>query len=584
MPNLKQGSKLSIRSQLPPDIKLTLEVIPQWRDDGHLIFQQFLPRGQNATLKREHEATMDVQSTERSSGQSDDVEVTIGLQRLQGVSELQPARGDSESMQGRIGFANRNYAAGENDRPDLYMNENKDETFNKSNTTKDCADSNDDGDNESLSGIILTAKVPEKLDLSAKIESGDIVIQSKLEGDMNVHTANGDVRCSKLRGEKIDIYVGNGGIVHASNLIEAETLNINLAHPGRLRAKMISVKDCCVEVRKPPDDQIRAVDSSTQKKLDVDDALAIVDVSSLYCTGDDALFLIANDEGVGGSTKRVRIKYNHGHVSVRASTGTNSSNDGNAIDEYGQQKAFVELGGVNGSCDVVIDGGIDSAVASNGKPASGGMSMLAAKVHVDSLTPNSISMVNAHSGDVALSLDRKQELDLRLLSGEKIESFDADVLLEDSGEILSSALSSLDLQISQTKSSKASTYGSAAKRISIATSAFEREDSCDIMSRLDHVEFVQGLVKNVSMEKDSRFDVKVRGAQGKVDISGAAAQALDSFKGSSSIDVNQRPLFAVSASERITVDTLSWIGAIARRYGMKDSMPGSGEKADAPLP
>ena len=84
-----------------------------------------------------------------------------------------------------------------------------------------------------------------------------------------------------------------------------------------------------------------------------------------------------------------------------------------------------------------------------------------------------------------------------------------------------------------------------------------------------------------SFEPDSRFDVKTKppsaaaGAAadvnkgiGKVNITGAPAQALSGFSGKKGGE--QNPLFAVAASGSIKVETVSWFGAIARRYGMDD--------------
>ena len=102
---------------------------------------------------------------------------------------------------------------------------------------------------------------------------------------------------------------------------------------------------------------------------------------------------------------------------------------------------------------------------------------------------------------------------------------------------------------------------------------------------MDHVEYAQGLVRNKSKEPDSRFDVKTRGRQGKINVEGAAGQALEGFSGGKTTsdekvsDDEKRPLVAVATNGKISLESLSWLGAIARRYGVSDDRVDLGRQA-----
>ena len=86
-------------------------------------------------------------------------------------------------------------------------------------------------------------------------------------------------------------------------------------------------------------------------------------------------------------------------------------------------------------------------------------------------------------------------------------------------------------------------------------------------------------MKNRSGEPDSRFDVRSRG---KVNIDGATSQALHGFRVNSKEAASSpfttdpcmsspRPLLTVATDGKIKLETLSWLGSIARRYGLDDS-------------
>ena len=60
---------------------------------------------------------------------------------------------------------------------------------------------------------------------------------------------------------------------------------------------------------------------------------------------------------------------------------------------------------------------------------------LAARVHVDSLSPDSVSVVAAKGGDAEATVDRKVEADVRLLAScPDPSALDLDILLGDDDE------------------------------------------------------------------------------------------------------------------------------------------------------
>ena len=89
-------------------------------------------------------------------------------------------------------------------------------------------------------------------------------------------------------------------------------------------------------------------------------------------------------------------------------------------------------------------------------------------------------------------------------------------------------------------------------------------------------------MKNRSGEPDARSDVRGRG---KINVDGAASQALHGFqrggKQSSSSPSSSSPtshappttlppLLAVATDGIIVLESLSWFGSIARRYGLEE--------------
>ena len=139
--------------------------------------------------------------------------------------------------------------------------------------------------------------------------------------------------------------------------------------------------------------------------------------------------------GTPAVPRAVRIKSSHGHVSVATSAvgAPKGGTIGSTVDEFGQAIPIVELGGVNGSCDVIINASDkkDHSSMTLSESDGGDGRCVAARVHVDSLTPDSVSFVSAGRGDVDLTVDRKVEADLRLVSSSNVAKVDVDALLVD---------------------------------------------------------------------------------------------------------------------------------------------------------
>ena len=117
------------------------------------------------------------------------------------------------------------------------------------------------------------------------------------------------------------------------------------------------------------------------------------------------------------------------------------------------------------------------------------------------------------------------------------------------------------------------------ERIHILTKAFTPRPSLGFA--ISHMEYVDGYTENKSAEPDSRFEMKGKidgsaGSVGKINLQGASDQALHGFTGATNVSGGAddgsylRPLVAVTTTGRIVVETVSWLGAIARRYGLDD--------------
>ena len=471
-------------------------------------------------------------------------------------------------------------------------------------------------DDHGLNSLTLIANVPEKVNLKCHLEGeGNIIVEGKVEGQhgFDLRAAAGNIKVKKLRGDSVRLFAGAGagakagtgdrrptGIVYATDLVEAQTVSIEAE--GRMRAKMVngtninlSISNATTSGGGSDEDGDGKSTTSTSmtttynKPLEVDDTGALIDIGSLYTTknGNGANVEVLATSKVGSSEvpRAVRIKSSHGHLSV-ASTLCESAIENNT-DEFDQKIPIVELGGVNGSCDVIINSDTtDEEAAASQCPED---ECLSTRIHVDSLTPDSVSLVSAGYGNIELTVDRKVEADLRLVSTPNVSAIDADALLVDDEVGVRKECERLDnLSSTNTAAENDPTSvitGADSNRIYVQTNSFSQ----DHIASLPHgTEYIEGSIHNRSFEPDSRFDVKTKhssaagGADvnmgiGKVNRMGAAAQALAGFSGKGGGE--QSPLFAVASSGSIKVETVSWFGAIARRYGMDDRRKDVGRTA-----
>ena len=131
----------------------------------------------------------------------------------------------------------------------------------------------------------------------------------------------------------------------------------------------------------------------------------------------------------------------------------------------------------------------------------------------------------------------------------------------------------LEKTLEQWHSSLADTSVDSNGKIVVVTPYFQ-ECNNDTSPRIvtsqhnDHsvVRSVQGTVCN-RIDPVSRWDVKARG---KINVESAQSQALNKFGGQISDD-HRRHMLVVASVGSIHLDSLSWMEAIARRYGFEGS-------------
>lgn len=259
---------------------------------------------------------------------------------------------------------------------------------------------------------------------------------------------------------------------------------------------------------------------------------------------------------------------------------------------------MIDLGGVNGSCDVTLDASCFDVGAEDDGTRSNNTSNVATRIHFDSMAPESISTVTTRGGVgcSSITMDRKLHAEVRLLSvandlttNTTLPSHvDAHSLTSEEVEDVRSVLLDVDTLVRERERDlTAVDKDEGVQSISIETDAYIGEWGIDavgpgpkdgqMLSR--GVDYAQGTMSNRSGEPDSRFDVRSRG---KINVDSAAAQALHGFQGSrgrdgesssSSSDASSSPplpLLAVASDGRIKLETLSWFGSIARRYGLDE--------------
>jgi hypothetical protein len=547
LPALKQGSTLSIRSSIK---NTNLTIRSQWRDDGHLSMLQKLGKG-----AVEADLSISQEMDRTTSMGRDESHILVQLKPKEMQLEFSPKTETLHINQDTIpepvlekkvilddGTILSDSAEWLPPPPGLRRIEYSDRV---------ALITKDEADDERESETSLCLDVPEKVNIECDLtHGGSISIHSKIEGDVRLLTSDGDVIVKKLRGHAIDIQAqGAGNTVYSSDLLEAQSLNILIPSPGRLRAKRIHASSCNIRIGNR--DSVAPSPSSSSELLDNDDAGSLCDISSLYVTGDANIQVRSSDD----TKQAVRVKSHHGHVLVDASSPVPT-----AINEMtGARLPVVDMSGVNGSCEVFIQ---------DDKSEKHQDDWVSCHVHFDSVSPDSVSILKADMGNVHVTVDRKVESDLRLLAASNASTVDVDTLLldeddDDDYDELKEMLRRID------ESSKARN----GKMITIQTKAFtEKDENQDL--KLSNCEFVDGWVENKSAEPDSRFDRKLRGdtgSMGKIRLDGAANQALQGFatteKEKSSF---ARPIVAITSTGEIVLETLSWLGNIARRYGLDD--------------
>lgn len=460
------------------------------------------------------------------------------------------------------------------------------------------------------SPIQMSLNVPEKVNLDLDLghgAGGSITIKGKIEGDIRLRTCKGNIIATKLRGHKIDIET-QYGTVYVSDLLESQDLTIKI--PGgrvisgtsnRVRAKRIQTNNmtiCVGSSNDDGDDDLRTTSTTGDEEgvvqTDSDDSGAIIDISSLYVLGDANILVMTSCQEFGRNDddishrQAVRVKSHHGHVNVE----TNSPCPTNRNAMTDEDIPVVDLGGVNGSCEISI-------ISPPEALQNGDNNTKSCHVHFDSIVPDSVSLIESEWGGVHVTADRKVETDVRLLSfgsmNEEIMSMvDVDTLIledddaNDEDDNTDRSLADELVRMLQDIDEAATPITENPGRIHIETKAFteRRQPQLSSTRPFEKIEFIDGWIENKSAEPDSRFDRKLRGSAtslgggvGKIRLDGAQEQALHSFDKSSSSSSSSstkkgsnfaRPLLAVCAPGAIRLETLSWLGNIARRYGLDD--------------
>lgn len=390
--------------------------------------------------------------------------------------------------------------------------------------------------------LTLTAQIPEKLNLTCEAHhGGSIDVDHKVEGDSRLTTTDGDIRVKKLRGHQVVLETNTlGSVIHASDLLEAEHLQVSAK--GRFRAQRIQGDHVHVIV----DQKVVEEDGSnhgtpatpTENLLDDNDNGAIIDISALYTSGEGGAKLSITSSNYVHQ-RLVSVKSNHGHIHVDVTATTSPDHKDLPVGP------LVQLGGINGSCNVSID-------IMDGEKIPG-EELLAGRIHIDSLSPNSISVVTATHGNFVVTIDQNIKAELRLLSAVNATSMRVHVLSDDVSERTKGLLSLEPQQIAP----------SAKPRIHVGLKTFEE-------SRLDendtnlHGNYVEGWLH-------PKPPTRTRVGGGKIRLEAAASQALHDFDPARQGEQDFWPLLVVITNGNIDVEALSWKESIARKFGLDKS-------------
>ena len=571
LPKFGQNGTLVLRNDTSNNIS-NLQIIPQWRDDAMI---ELLPSDCTSTA--------DAENNNRASSGVDEEEKIVAFEGTSKDSTTQIQK------YGPMQFTNHTEGI-------VTSLGRKGSLIEVDILDTDPSSSFSSNGNISKQKMQLIATIPEKSNLTCQLNSGYININGKLEGDTHLSTNGGNITVSKLRGHHVSLET-TSGIIHVKKAIEAKSVHITTCN--RVRAQMINGSNVTINVKRPStsnssdDAKKKTAAESGFAKLDQDDEGALIDVGSLYISSsgggessNEAHLLVEDhNNGRGSDEGLVRVKSCHGHVTVHATkkTGTTKEDKQQLTHQKNQSSPLVDIGGVNGSCDITLEASSNDDTTVNTTNNNNNTVVTGTRVHFDAMTPESISTITSRGNNYhsSITMDRKLESEVRMLSAKSalpIE-FNAYSLTSDDVEDIQSTLKSVsDAVVS--KQCPLPLDNSMGRAISIETDAFKEDDQQQQETPpYEGIEYTHGTMSNRSGEPDSRFDVRTQSSsRGKINIDGAASQALYSFKkqSSSSSDNNERldssslPLLAVATDSTIKLETLSWFGSIARRYGMDE--------------
>lgn len=592
LPTLSQGSTLSIKSNVSNE-PVHVWIHSEWRDSGHAELMENLPKSDPKNTEVELHVSNKEQMMRTSLGRVErhvSIEVSqvsasqSDLLRLNSVNDFHhstvPIRNDAtnKAVEKVILDNGKIHPDGVHTEPPPTGSTMKRVEYSDGCTHITELDRSSTTTTTAMPGVHLTVQVPEKINLICDLQSdggaatggGSITVSGKIEGDVRLLTSNGDIAVSKLRGHKIELSCGAANnAIFCKDLLESQSLIVH--SPGRFRAKQIHGQSVSITVDP-------AANNTPQhwEAKDDDDEGSLVDIGALFVSsgGGGASIQVDGPTSQGLTRRAVRVKSHHGPLSIALSKTRSRPTE---MDPYTNSiYPLVELGGVNGSCEVAV---IDSEFEiENTDKSSDHQDWSSCSIHFDSVLPDSVSLITADRGDVSLTVDRKVEADLRLLSTSSEHCLvEAGALLadEEDSELIHKVLRELP------GCPEDAFHG---ERVCINTESFKYNLPKETDHRREDLAFVEGWVDNQSREPDSRFDRKSRG-EGKIRLDGAAAQALQSFSNQpASKEANTdmeptRPLIAVASTRQISVETVSWIGAIARRYGLDEDHRGLGRTA-----
>lgn len=545
---LQQGSSLSIRSNLPGPTHIFLK--SEWRDNGHVELKQVFSKN-SSVAEANMRITQEGDQMTSLGRMASHVSLLLEAQLPTGETTHDATKALDQHTVPEPKLKPPEEVILDNGTilPDGEEFSPPPEGTRRVEYHDGIAHVTSDDPQEEEPGTFLSLQMPEKVNLICELNNGgSITIAGKVEGDIRLYTADGDMSVTKLRGHTVELESrGPNNLIFVKELLEAKDVSVQTR--GRLRAKQIHGTTVDVQINPNHETAKHAIHST----MDEDDEGSLVDIGSMYIGSNGGATIKVGP--CQPSRRAVRVKSNHGPLRVETDGVGMPAETNKATD---QTYPVVELGGVNGNCEVSIG---NAGLLETSKD----MDWSSCMVHVDSLSPDSVSLVTAQQGDVSVTLDRKVEADLRLLS---VTSLSKESLLEELGTTIAEEEDPDAVGDALRNYQGAAAPNALDERISIETSAFSRGPA-DVT--VEGLEYVDGWVDNKSDEPDSRFDRKVAGSVGKIRLASAADQALHGFSEKGDSDVYLRPLFAVAGTKRILVETVSWLGAIARRYGLEES-------------